>query len=115
MDAVEFLREKTRMCDSFGTEEHSCETCRLSHANNGTRMACSDFIYKSPEMAVSIVEKWSKEHPRKTRLTDFLEKHPKAPLCSKGYPKACADYSGYTDICIHDCSKCWNTPLEDTK
>ena len=63
MDALEFIRERNRMCKSFGVE---CKNCP---ANKDSR--CLDI--NLDEEIVPIVEKWSKENPRKTRLDVFLE------------------------------------------
>ena len=70
MDALEFIRERNRMCKSFGVE---CENCP---ANKDSR--CIDI--NLDEEIVPIVEKWSKENPRKTRLDVFLEQHPEEKL-----------------------------------
>lgn len=81
MDAVEFLKEYHRMCKSV-----DCIKCGLYHLNNETGSNCSEYIEAHPDKAVQIVEQWSKEHPRKTRLQDFLEKYPNAEISSKGVP-----------------------------
>ena len=70
MDALEFIRERNRMCKSFGVE---CKNCP---ANKDSR--CIDINLN--EEIVPIVEKWSKENPRKTRLDVFLEQHPEEKL-----------------------------------
>lgn len=70
MDALEFIRERNRMCKSFGVE---CKNCP---ANKDSR--CIDI--NLDEEIVPIVEKWSKENPRKTRLDVFLEQHPEEKL-----------------------------------
>ena len=77
MDAVEFLEEQYRMCEALNSH---CEECGLSYVNNKTDHVCGDFIKKHPEEAVSIVEKWSKEHPRKTRQSEFLKMFPEATI-----------------------------------
>ena len=70
--------------------------------------------------AMESVQKWSNKHPQKTYLTDFLDKHPNAPL-DNGYPRfICPYYLGYmtehqSEDCPQnqqDCEWCWNTPLE---
>ena len=67
MEALEFLKERKRMCCSFGG---SCEGCP------GEKVGCvindyvSDDDYKR---IVATVEQWTKEHPRKTRQSVFLE------------------------------------------
>lgn len=113
MDAVEFLKEYHRMCKSV-----DCIKCGLYHLNNETGSNCPEYIEAHPDKAVQIVEQWSKEHPRKTRLQDFLEKYPKAPLTLDGMktPKACAQQLGYCESCHYvggGCYQCWNEPVED--
>ena len=75
MDAVEFLEEQYRMCEALNSH---CEECGLSYTNNKTDLVCADFIKRHPEEAVAIVEKWAKEHPRKTRQSEFLKMFPNA-------------------------------------
>lgn len=73
----------------------------------------------NPCDAVKLVEQWSKEHPRKTRLQDFLEKYPNALLTLDGmkFPKVCAQNLGYCESCHGGesvgCYQCWNEPVED--
>ena len=70
MDAIEFIRERNRMCKSFGA---SCNNC---HADKNA--SCDSFAWK--EELIPIVEKWSKENPRKTRQSIFLEQYPNASV-----------------------------------
>ena len=70
MDALEFIRERNRMCKSFGD---GCWKCPV-YKNNG----CIAVLWT--EEIVPIVEKWSKENPRKTRQDLFLEQHPEANI-----------------------------------
>lgn len=72
MDAVKFLQERNRMflsgvaTPSIGLED--------------------DF---DPVMAVEIVEKWSEQHPRRTRKSVFLEQYPEALVFDGGTLSAC--------------------------
>ena len=72
MDAVKFLQEQNRMflsgmaTPSIGLED--------------------DF---DPVMAVEIVEKWSEQHPRRTRKSVFLEQYPEALVFDGGTLSAC--------------------------
>ena len=114
MDAVRYLKERERRCDSF--DDH-CAGCEIKSAKNG--MTCGAYIKKYPEQAVAIVEKWSAEHPQETRLSQFLKYYPNAPLDMYGIPRACVKDLGIveyeywcSDDCT-DCPDCWNTPLEE--
>lgn len=111
MDAVEFLKECKRMCGEYD----DCSGCQLKDMGF---CFCSTREKGSSEEAVAVVEKWSKEHPRKTILMDFMEKHPKASLKTNGTPVICAGYLGYSVSCIKQsgfgrCYECWNAELEE--
>ena len=75
MEAVEFLRERRRMCNA----QEDCDTCPIG-------IVCADYFVNhnySQEKAsgmVSTVEQWAKEHPIKTRQSVFLEQFPNAPI-----------------------------------
>ncbi len=83
MEALEFLKERKRMCRSFGGSctECPCEKIRCVITSN-----LSDDDYKR---VVAVVEQWAKEHPRKTRQSVFLEQCPTAKI----------DESGCLDVC----------------
>lgn len=110
MDAVKFLMEFNRMHNHYDIDCRNCprdkEECSL--------LSTQDKAYF--EKFVADVEKWSKEHPQKTRQQDFLEKLPKAETDYNGTPNFCCAKLGYTCNCSKiDCCECWNTPLEDDK
>lgn len=95
MDALTFLKEKSRLTKGCSI---SCEECRISSVNNFKKIGCQNFIDTNPEMAVEIIEKWSKEIPAKTFLSDFKEKYPNAIMikCSdKLAPRFCPSHLGY--------------------
>ena len=81
MDAVKFLKEKERMCENI-----LCDECPLSNRKNGTDYWCRSFIEKFPEKAITVVEKWSEEHPVKTRKSELLKMFPNAPVDENGVP-----------------------------
>lgn len=78
MDALEFFRERRRMCVSFG---NVCSSCPAN-----TEGYC--IAFDEDEEAVPIVEKWSIEHPRKTRQSEFLKQFPYAE-CFNGIVIIC--------------------------
>lgn len=108
MNAVKFLVEYNRMHQIYYTD---CENCPRH------KEGCSLIATSKPylEKLVSDVEKWSKEHPQKTRQQDFLEKFPKAETNDNGTPKACCKHLGYTMDCPtrSSCKECWNKPMEE--
>lgn len=76
MDAVKFINERVRMCNSIANGT-MCAGCPLRE------FACDfDSLVRQDkvEEAVELVEKWSNEHPRKTRQSLFLEQWPNAKL-----------------------------------
>ena len=111
--AVEYLKSKARMT---GKCTISCYDCYLS-GRNRVLLGCRRFEQEHPEKAIEIVEKWAKEHPVKTFLSDFLEKYPNAPCNTFGIPKICPSHVGYAKENAHDCDlkcdKCWNRELEE--
>ena len=113
MDAVKFLKEKKRMCDSFDDYCTDCTGCKIESKMSG--MHCAEYIEKHPEQAVAIVEKWAEEHPPETRLTEFLKHYPNVLMEDDGTPEVCVNELGLKrdDGCISNCIKCWNTPIEE--
>ena len=79
MDAVMFVKEWKRMCISSKT----CLSCSIGKSA-GVSTVCSNVVKKEPEKYVAIVEKWSAEHPIKTRQSEFLKMFPDASLGENG-------------------------------
>ena len=108
---VNFAREYSRMCN-----REECNECPASLANNGTDYDCERLLYSYPEVAVEVVQKWSDEHPVKTRLDDLKEKYPNVPLGEDGEPDIYPNSLGYCGNCMK-CIKfterhCWNEPVD---
>lgn len=79
MDALEFLKERKRVCYLYD----ECDKCPFDSK-------CLGIINKSDEelkKIVDITEQWSKEHPRKTRQSVFLEQWPDAIISQDGLPE----------------------------
>lgn len=123
MDAVEFFKAKDRMCKIYWG---NCKICDLSSDNNAMNMGCSSFVEHYPEKAVAIVEKWAKEHPAKTRQSEFLKMFPDAPIfdgvleiepCklvgSKLNTEECHSYDEFGLSGCYECrKKYWNKEVE---
>ena len=78
MDALEFLKEERRLCASF---DAMCVKCPLGD------IGCCVIVggtSREIENEVAAVEQWSKEHPRKTRQSVFLEQYPEARIGDDG-------------------------------
>lgn len=71
MDALEFLKERKRMCNSY----KNCGSCPFAKSHCVISHLTSD---EGCERIIATVEQWSKEHPRKTRQSVFLEQYPEA-------------------------------------
>ena len=82
MDALEFLKERKRMCNSY----KGCGGCPLVESHCVISHVTSD---EDCEKIIATVEKWSKEHPRKTRQSVFLEQYPEAALDGHGVLMIC--------------------------
>ena len=76
MDAVEFLNEGTRMCNSY----EACVGCPMEQTDD----CC--MIEMNLKHMISIVEKWAKEHPVKTRQSEFFKQWPDAEIGYDGLP-----------------------------
>ena len=123
MDAVEFLVTRDRMCKSFNGRCNGCEV----NEHMGVDDMCIYYTMQHPEEVVEIVERWGKEHPCKTRQSEFLKLFPDARLfdgvlaidpCkinrSRFDSKECRTYSD--EFGVLSCDKCreqfWNEEVE---
>ena len=92
MDALEFLKERRRMCDSHG----DCEGCPLEDGKCVVSDVAPDEDYKR---IVAAVEQWSKEHPRKTRQSVFLKQWPNCQMGDDGVIGMCPRNVNKMHIC----------------
>lgn len=78
MDAVKFIKQINRLCEA----QEDCKDCPLiGHAcdvNTATIMSC--YNIESVQKMVQIVEQWAKDHPVKTRQSEFLRMFPNAMI-----------------------------------
>lgn len=77
MDALKFVKERKRMCKS----QEACGGCPLERFHCIFSTSTSD---EEDEKSIAAVEQWSKEHPRKTRQSVFLEQWPNAKVFVDG-------------------------------
>lgn len=122
MDAKKFLEEARRMCKAHH-EPLDCKDCPAGERKYICRLGYTSLEADSLEQMIETVEKWSKEHPRKTRLMDFLEKYPDAPLGENGLPLVkpvflgyCGDAQGLCCRCKdveNSLAECWEMEVEE--
>ena len=86
MDAIKFIEERNRMCESFGTGCIGCPAYDESHC------VVSSASTLDAKEQVAIVEKWSAAHPRKTRQDVFLEQYPESFVGDSGVLRICPKY-----------------------
>ena len=75
MDAVEFLKAFGRLCNNYLCGDN----CPLIDI-------CDDVSDDGYVRKVQIVEQWAKEHPVKTRQSEFLKMWPDAEIGDDGLP-----------------------------
>lgn len=82
MDAVKYLKTKRRLCKAH-TE---CRGCPLNIEEHGYAIGCpcGELERDNMEEMVRRVEKWTKEHPVRTRQNVFLERYPNAMTLDDG-------------------------------
>lgn len=113
-----YFAEKKRMIEKhrYICEVEGCADCPLHWSKNGMSISCTKLEKNYPGKAISIVQRWSDEHPQKTYLSEFLKNYPNASLVHDGTPEICLRKLGLTDIktCrVGGCVECWNQPIED--
>lgn len=108
------MTQKGKLCEvCYGTE------CPLCAKNNGVGIACVELESSYPEKAISIVQRWSDEHPQRTYLSEFLEHYPNASLHDDGTPHLYPSDLGWNDSrkCREqsNCVECWSQiiPIEE--
>lgn len=82
MDALEYEKTRIRMCRTMILKEGGCAACPLY---DGLRHRCwlatsakTNLDIDTIETHIDRVIKWAKEHPAKTRQSEFLKMFPKA-------------------------------------
>lgn len=121
MDTVEFFKTVNRLC-----KNKDCKECPVYKNNTCCMIGFDDDSIKSIDETVSKVEQWAKDHPVKTRQSEFLKMFPNAYLgtitrllpCELDKtlkPLRCAKY-GYLSITCR-CDRCrddyWNEEVTD--
>lgn len=117
MDAVEFVKTVNRLC-----KNRHCDGCPV--AKEGRCMVGFDYYsVKNIEETVSIVEQWAKDHPVKTRQSEFLKRFPNADLTrlqpcmieKDKRPMWCGKYADFgANGCCDECRYAyWNEEVDN--
>lgn len=111
-----FVKEKNRMCQSLKPET----LCPLKQGwTSWFCDECDGMCFQEIDFAIRTVQKWSDEHPLKTRQSEFLKMFPNAQLESRRLA-FCPKLFDTTEKCIKDgsggCTVCmvkyWLTEVE---
>lgn len=120
MDAVEFFKTMNRLCRTQG-----CEECPVFKEGLCMVMRIGSFggdSDKSIEETISKVEQWAKDHPVKTRQSEFLKMFPNAGTGESGILIFCPRQFDPQNVNIvychrHGCLECrknyWLTEVTD--
>ena len=76
MDTVEFFKTVNRLCKN----QRHCTECPICKNGVSCMVKADDDSIKSMEETVSKVEQWAKDHPVKTRQSEFLKMFPNAVI-----------------------------------
>ena len=100
MDAVEYVKQRERMCNYYT----NCGDCPA-----GDYEGCSSLSGISK--LIPIVEQWAKEHPVKTRQSEFLKMFPNASVGYNGTLAICPSQADIKAVvgCVRserNCDKC---------
>ena len=97
MDAIKFIKEKVRMCDSFAAQGQKCTGCPLA-AFDGCDL--DDLVDQDRvEEAVELVQEWSAAHPLKTRQDVFLEQYPNSRIDTRDVLRVCPADTYGNQVC----------------
>lgn len=92
-----YKEERKRMCEFY---YKGCDDCKLNDED------CRGIYAITPEF-IEIVQKWSDEHPVKTRQSEFLKSFPKAKLLPEGGIDICPQRVETSFLCGDKvCSEC---------
>lgn len=107
MDAIKFVKQLRRMNEQGVPKKRFIYPCAGQETD-------------SPEEVVAEVEEWAKEHPTKTRQSEFLKHYPGARITIDGFLHACPmDVFSDTGVnCnVRNCFECrkkfWLAEVED--
>ena len=121
MDAVEYVMDTQRMCYMYGDK---CAKCPFTKSIGYCALFSSNELDKEmANVAVTTVEEWAKENPRKTYLSVLKEKFPKTkePYVSGLKERHMCPHwlFGEKSFCGEEycdrmgCEKCWDREFKE--
>ena len=109
-----FAQEADRVCNMH----EKCDDCPFS-GKKKCPIAVLEYDKPDVQAMVDNLQKWSDEHPVKTRLDDSLEKYPNMRLDGEGFPCFKPEMLGYCGDCnrcrnwiVPDVRNCWHEPVD---
>lgn len=118
MDTVKFFKTVNRLCKN----QSGCAKCPIWE--KGMCMArFGDYSVENIEETISKVEQWAKDHPLKTRQSEFLKRFPNADLTrlqpcmieKDKRPMWCGKYADFgANGCCDECRYAyWNEEVDN--
>ena len=119
MDAVEFFKTVNRLCKN----QIYCAECPICKNGVSCMVKADDDSIKSIEETVSKVEQWGKDHPIKTRQSEFLKIFQKATIrdgvltiCPMAIDKTLDDPERCHETTCYKClEKYWLAPINESE
>lgn len=121
MDAVEYEKYRIKMCKEMVLQKGGCSACEmydvLRQRCRTPASVCMEEDEDYYKKNVSIVEQWAKDHPVKTRKSEFLKMLPNAQMvniastfCVAHFDstKACKESNPSDEKCIACRYRFWN-------
>ena len=125
MNAVEYEKYRIKMCKETILEKGGCGACEMYDVVRQRCRTLASVCMKEDEdyykKNVAIVEQWAKDHPVKTRQSEFLKMFPYAKTMG-GVISICPNSIDSTyrneDTCDHSfCEECgkkyWNEEVDE--
>lgn len=109
MDAVKFGRTITKICD----EHNGCENCPFDKGQLTPGADCFEWMIANINRAVEIAEQWEKDHPAKTRQSEFLKMFPNTLLDDIGVIHVCPNNIDTTIECQINANRTCNDCRRD--
>ena len=102
------------MHNKYRTEDYQCDGCPWYEEVKRLGYLCVDLMFREPDLAIKIVQDWSDQHPKKTRLDVLLEQYPAVKNVERPFAVFCAGTMyGFGCEGNYSCEECWNALIEE--